>query len=354
MRRSALLRKQPLMKSWCRRGHLLWRAVGTLAAWGLHPRAVGALGSALAVSGHLALARADESELPPEVGYNYGAVEGARGGALGGALRAFGNSTDAVFTNPANMAAGELYHIGAVGEFWPEARRYLFGAAVVDSLTGRVAGGLGGYYMTQDPDGIDRSGGEGRLALAFPFSEKFMLGATGKYLQLRQDGPGPFGRDPFSGGLRRRSFAKTFSVDLGATVTPTKGFSIGLLGANLTNPAHGLLPLNVGGGIGVGSRTFTLEADVLGDFTTWNRNTVRAMAGFELLVADAVPLRLGYRYDDGAESHAISAGLGYVDRSFSAAVSGRRIVAGDAATAVFVSLTYHLESAEMGLGDADF
>ena len=78
--------------------------------------------------------------------------------------------------------------------------------------------------------------------------------------------------------------------------------------------------------------------------------TVRAMVGFELVVAETYPLRAGYRYDEGAATHSLSLGAGYVDRSFAAELAVRREVIGDrvsegnAATAIVLGFRYHLES----------
>lgn len=71
---------------------------------------------------------------------------------------------------------------------------------------------------------------------------------------------------------------------------------------------------------------------------------MRAMAGAEYLISGSVPLRAGYRYDAGAESHALSAGVGYVERSFSADAAVRRVVSGDKATAIVIGVTLHLEA----------
>ena len=147
-------------------------------------------------------ARADPSDLPPEVGHNYGQIETPRTTAMNGALRAFANSTDALFVNPAGMPVARVYHIGALAQVWPEAARQSYGAAVVDSVvsSSRVAGGLGGTWTLQDPDGIDRTSTDLRFALAYPFSEQFFVGAGMRYLWLEQNGYGPLGRSAASGG----------------------------------------------------------------------------------------------------------------------------------------------------------
>jgi hypothetical protein len=237
--------------------------------------------------------------------------------------------------------------LGGTAQFSPEAKRSSYGGGVVDSITNRLAGGLGGQYLIQDQNGLGRVGGDVRLALAMPFSDKAFVGLAGRHLWLRQDGEGPLGDSLASGGLEDRHMVREFSFDAGATVMPTRGLAFSFVGNNLTNPEHGLLPISASGGVGVGSRDFTIEVDVLGDFRTWDRATVRAMGGGELLIADHYPIRLGYRFDQGLESHAISGGLGYIDRSMSASVSLRRSISGESYTAIFLGFEYHLESTDL-------
>ena len=135
-------------------------------------------------------AHAEPSSLPPEVGYNYGEIETPRVAATSGALRAFANSIDSLFVNPAGMASSRVYHIGALAQIWPEASRQSYGAGAVDSVvsSSRLAGGIGGAWTRQDPEGIDRRSTDLRVALAYPFSDQFSVGAGIRYLWLKQNG----------------------------------------------------------------------------------------------------------------------------------------------------------------------
>lgn len=303
-------------------------------------------------------ARADASSLVPEVGYDYGEVETARSAAMGGALRALGNGVTGLYLNPANMALTRVYHLMALAQIWPEARRQTYGAAAVDSVTGRLAGGAGGNYGVLDPDGVDRKWTDARVAIAFPLSDRFYAGITGKYLKLRESG---YPRTGFglptsyaSGGLAQDPIVDGFTFDAGITVKPADALFIGVIGSNLTNAGDGLRPLSLGGGIGYGTSDITAEGDLVADFTTFtnaagsNRTTTRAMLGFEYLAGDHYPLRLGYRYDQGQSSHAISGGVGYVDPQFSVDVGLRRTIGvkdpyGPVTTFV-IDLQYFIES----------
>jgi hypothetical protein len=314
-------------------------------------------------------ARADKSTLSPSVGYDYGEVASGRSTAMGGAMRALGNGTTALYSNPANVALTRVYHLQALAAIWPESRRQSYGATAVDSVTSRLAGGVGAHFNFMDSDGVNRKWTDIRLALAFPFSDKFYAGVSGRYIKLSQEGGFRLNSaiggatDLAAGGLRDQSIVDTFSFDAGLTVRPTSSVAIGLVGSNLTNPGHGFLPTSVGGGVGFGTSDFTVEADLLGDFSSYAhadgsiRSSMRAMLGAEYLAANHYPLRLGYRYDQGVKSHALSGGIGYIDTQFAVELGVRRTVSGpeaaSPATAVVVEVQYFLESSGMTRSPAD-
>jgi opacity protein-like surface antigen len=322
---------------------------------------------ALAVLSSAKMVRAEPSDLVPEAGFNYGEIETGRSAALGGAVRALGNAVTGLYANPANIALTRVYHIQGLAQIWPEARRQTYGASAVDSVTGRLAGALGAHYGVLDPDGVGRKWTDVRLALGFPVSERFYAGVTGKYLNVRDTG---FPRAGYglphsyaSAGLADAPIVEGFTFDAGITVKPTNALFIGVVGSNLTNSGHGFQPLTLGGGIGFGNNDITAEFDVVADFTTYtkadgsNRTTLRALAGFEYLAGDHFPLRIGYRYDDRASTHAISGGVGYIDPQFSIDLSIRRTVAGKEpfgpVTSVVVDLQYFLESTGMTRNTVD-
>jgi hypothetical protein len=298
--------------------------------------------------------RAEPSKLPPELGYNYSELELPRTAAMGGALRAFSNSLEALQNNPANLAATRVYHIGAGAQFWTNANRQTYGVSIVDSVVSRsrLAGGISANWLFQDPDGVDRQNLDARFGLALPVSDKLLVGASGRYLDLSEGGY-PRGRAVLppsvaSGGLADENIVKDITFDAGISVRPAPGLAISLVGQNLTNPGHGFLPLLFGGGVGYGTNQFTIEFDLVGDFTTYDDTSLRGMGGFEFLAAGQYPIRIGYRYDDGQGNHALSGGVGYAAREFAFDVSLRRILGDEGLTAFFIGLKYHVES--LGIG----
>ena len=157
-----------------------------------------------------------------------------------------------------------------------------------------------------------------------------------------------------SSGLSGDPIVDGVTFDAGITVKPSDSLFIGLVGANLSNPGHGLEPTMLGGGVGYGTNDITAEVDVVADFTTFtnadgsSRTNWRTMAGFEFLAADHYPLRIGYRYDKNQSTHAISGGLGYIDPQFSVDVAVRHTLAGSDPfgpfTSVVIDLQYFVES----------
>ena len=308
----------------------------------------GAAAHALAIMIGTAEAHAEPSTTSPEQGYELGEVQSPRAVGMGGALNALGVSTSGLYLNPANMALARVYHFEGLGSFAPEARRQSFGGAIVDSVLnrGHLAGGVGANWTTMDADGIHRSWTDVRAGIGYPLGDYLAVGITGRYLRVDQSiASGPFGQSLVSDGTAGKPIFNQVTFDAGATLSLGESFRASVVGHNLTNPGTGLAPTTVAGGIGYFTRSFAIEGDGLVDFTTWTKTRGRLMAGGEVFLADRYALRGGYRYDDGMKTHAVSAGLGYIDKRWSIELSGRRDVAGDhPATLLTMSLRYFYDS----------
>ena len=296
-----------------------------------------------------ATAQADGTELAPPVAYNYGDRETPRRAARGGLLRAAGNSATAVFQNPASMLSTRVYHLEGLAQPTPEAARQIYAGAIVDSVTGRLAGGVSVAGGVVDPNGFDRSLLDARVALAYPLGDAIGAGITGRYLKVNQQGLGVFGDSKVSGGLvepegGRSPLVDGFSFDAGLNARLGNALRLGVAGQNLTYPGHGLAPTTLGGGLAYAAMDFTFEVDGLADFTSYADTTARIMAGGEYLLGDHFPLRLGYRYDQGSSSSAISGGLGYIGTEVAVEAAVRRSLDDTPATTLVFSLAYFLES----------
>lgn len=291
-------------------------------------------------------ASADPSKLAPNVGYGYGEIETARSGGIAGAVRSVGSSTTGLFANPATMAMSKVYHLEGIVNIWPEAVRQTYGVGAVDSVgssTG-LAGGIGAAYSIQDPQGVDRKATDVRIGVAYPISDKFFVGITPKYLRLEQNGQGPFGPSLASGGLANEAIVNSWSFDAGLGLRLGDSFTLGVLGTNLTNPGHSFAPTSAGGGLGFSTRELSISADFVADFDTYQATKTRAMVGGEFLAGGHIPIRAGYRFDDGQKNHSISGGLGYLDRSFGVNVAYRRTLDKEASSTIFFGVQFFVES----------
>jgi len=300
-------------------------------------------------------AGADPSPLDPEIGHNYSELETPRMTAMGGAMRASSNSLSALYSNPANMAIAKVYHVGAFAQIQPEARRQTYGGAIVDSLisSSGLAGGAGGSWTMQDRDGIDRQWMDIRFGLAMPLGDIIYLGLGGRYITLQQNGVGPLGQSYASGGIRGSNIIQTITIDAGITVRATPELKFAITGNNLTSLDTALFPLLAGLGASYDTDDFSISADLTMESRTYDKIMLRARTGGEILFADQVMVRLGYRFDQGPDSHAVCGGLGYVNKLFSIDASVRRSVAGPSYTAITFGISGHIESMSLGASSPD-
>jgi hypothetical protein len=316
----------------------------------------------------------DPTRLPSQVIYNYGENETTRSAAMGGALRALGNGTSAVHLNPADMVETRVYHVGALAQVTPEreAQRYIFGGSVVDSVTGKLAGSISVMGGWIDPRSVHRSLLDVRVALAYPITDWLFFGLGGRYLKLNQSPvKAPFPCDYVAGGLvttadgspdasapppcsssmgaskssaSRYSLVNELTFDAGLTVKLANSVYLAAVGQNLTYPNNSLLPTTVGGGIGYGNPNLSVEVDGLADLTAWGKPKARMMVGGEYLIADHAPVRLGYRFDQGAKLHTLSVGAGYIGNEFSIEATVKRTLSNPGATTLLFSLEYFFEA----------
>jgi hypothetical protein len=301
--------------------------------------------SALGLLALTGTAYADPSSTTPEQGYDLGDIQHPRSLALGGADTAMGTSTSAVLHNPANLPFSRVYHFEGLGTWNPEAGRQSYGGAIADSSTSRVTGGLAATYNIMDPDGAKRTWLDVRTAAAYPLGDKLAIGLAGRYLRLESPpGFGPFGASRISGGTPDAAALNAITFDAGITVAPITGLKVGVVGRNLTNPGVGYAPTLLSSGVGFNMGIFSIEADFMLDFTTFNKVKTRSMLGVELFLADHFPIRGGYRYDDGMKVHSGSLGAGYVDKRFSIEASVRRDFAQNPSTMISVGLRYFLDT----------
>jgi long-subunit fatty acid transport protein len=278
---------------------------------------------------------------------------GARPLALGEAYRAIATGNDAIYFNPAGLPTLKRYALEGHYLMNLADENHQADISLVDSKTNPLAVGLA--YTFQGKELTKRSTFEhtATLAVAYPIFEKlWSVGAGFKYKNVS---------DAIAG-----NYLNALSADLGMLSEIPGGLSFAAVGYNIipirsAESAHvpisaafagawDLGPLSAllfGGTPGFGviqtaagvpkTPTFgdmrgpldglTLSFDWLINFETLYGAKSRISGGIEYLVADLVPLRAGYVYDqvtaeqDGADPNRVSVGAGFIVPYFGLDVS---------------------------------
>ncbi|MEM8609141.1 MAG: hypothetical protein AAGF92_18710 [Myxococcota bacterium] len=277
--------------------------------------AIAALGAAL-VCAHPTEAHA-QTEAPP--GFSQATdpslvpedtLETAYTLGLGTGVRAAATGTAALALNTSNMGATRGYHIEAFSQLIPgDGDTYwTIGSSVTDSATSkRIALGtsMRGVFSGTDRqyDGWDWRTGVGIQAIP-----QLGLGLGVRWARLRSK--------TFEGQRTGPTF-NGVTLDASLTVTPLPILKIAGLGYNLVKTNSSLAPQMAGGSIAiVPVESFTAGADVLVDLSTFEKNELLIGFGAEFIASERVPLRIGYRRDNGRSFNQITAGAGYLQGRF--------------------------------------
>jgi hypothetical protein len=245
---------------------------------------------------------------------------GTRALGMGQAGRADARANQGPLLNPSGMSLARLYTLEGAYQMITKNGGDLFHASVVDSTSGfNLAGGLYYNYRSNAPAGLTRfSGHEGGVALSFPFGGHVMLGVTGKYFRLSQDGASSSG----------------VTMDAGVTVRPFSIVTLAAVGYNLRDIDLGpLAPLALGYGVAVRPLPdFVLLVDGYHDFTRGDptRGVLTTVAGgAEFSFAQRAVLRAGGGRDGLSDRGFVTGGLAAVAEIGALEVSVRQDVSGD-------------------------
>ena len=280
-----------------------------------------------------ATAHAQESAtLPPADDY-----ETTRGMAMGLGARASAVSTSALASNPANLALGRLYHVESVVGYVPQLTNFTFGAGIADSFSAPVALGVQYRYILGNGQ-YGHSGMDGRVGLAYAFSEAFSVGVSGRYHSFAREGQ--------QEGDTRGPYAEGVNFDVSLRLTPVEGLHIAAIGQNLIEYGTPYVARLVGGSI---SYTFenvlTLAVDGFADLSTFhnadgNLRPEMLLGGAAEVFTGEIPICAGYFYDSGRGIHYVTAGVGYVRPEFAVDVAWRQQIVGDDDTWLTLSFRY--------------
>jgi len=281
---------------------------------------------------------------------------GTRALGMGEALRANAAGAAGPLLNPAGMSLSKGYVIEASYGFRIEDLGHHAFVSVVDSVTARVAAGLFYEYIHTNPElGFNWAGGtvptakltrEGHVAglsLSMALADRFLIGATIKYLHFDTTAPLPEGTVPSSLTL---DSLNGVTFDVGVLIKAHPKFNLAVTGMNLWDHGSRETPASLGLGLAfIPIQQLSIDFDAVVNFTGYKtpvytdstdtvvksfdfKATARLGPGAEWLIAGKVPLRVGVIYDTGLTSTYVTGGLGYFGQSWAIDLSYRGKVSG--------------------------
>lgn len=277
------------------------------------------------------------------------AAETTRGLATGTGLRSSAISSSALAYNTAALPLGGLYHIEGNLDFQPSNKVFGLGAAVVDSVTSKLAAGISfrGFISSADTSDENRRDFDGidvYLGLGYPLGEAVSLGLAGRYNNFWRS-------DVFVDDFENETdtedvtLAKGLNLDASLRIMPANNLQFALLAYNVVYDKRDspYVPVMVGGSFSFNIDKYaTLGLDGLADVTSFDGVQFLVGAGGEYFISGVVPIRLGYRFDTGRKQHDVTGGVGYTDRHFGVDLSLRQRVAGGDETRLMAALRFYV------------
>lgn len=261
---------------------------------------------------------------------------GVRALSLGEAYRAIATGNDAIYMNPAGLAVIPRYSPELHYSFNLDAEDHQFDLSVVDSKTSAVAGGIAYTFQGRELTRRQTLQHTATVGVAYSFLPQLLSAGVGiKYVNISDAVVG--------------NYLNALSADLGLLATLPGGVSLAAVGYNLIPINARDVPLSAGFGVawdlgplsslifgggpvfgpvpnaaGIPTPTppgnprgplsnFVLSADWYINFFTFYGPQNRVSVGWEYLLFDMVPLRLGYQWDQARDNdHLLSAGAGFI------------------------------------------
>ena len=254
-----------------------------------------------------------------------------RGAGLANALVASATGTAAVWHNPAAIADAIMYAIDAAYRFQNNDSTHGFQVNLLDMKSNPYVGAQIGYiYEYSKVNGTAQHYNHIRLGLGVPLATDMVsLGVSGSYENIRRDG---------------KQVLSMGTMDVGLVVRPVKSLSLAIVASNLFVGRYAdMMPRMISAGIAFNSldlglnlmfeTAFNLSAEDI-------KKTGSFGVGFEYVLKNMFPIRLGYRYEMTDQQHVLAAGLAFRD-------SGGRL-------GIDVSYQHHFEPSNNDLFQAGF
>jgi hypothetical protein len=252
-------------------------------------------------------------------------LETTYGLAMGSGARAGATAISALAYNTSNMAAVNTYHVEAFSQIIPGSKSnggtyWTIGSSVADSTTSKKIAMGTSFRGVFSGEGRQYDGWDWRSGIGIQAIPQLGLGIGFRWAKLKSN--------RFEGQRLGPSF-DGITLDASITITPIPWLKIAGLGYNLIKTHSSLAPQMAGGSAALTPvESFSIGGDVLFDFTTFETTELIAGAGMSYIAGEMVPLRFGYRRDQGRNLNQITAGAGFTKGKVGAEAALRQDIGG--------------------------
>lgn len=287
----------------------------------------------------------DPSNVPSE-----DTLETTYGLAMGSGARAGAIGTSALAYNTSNMAAVPAYHVEAFSQIVPGSKSnggtyWTIGSSVADSTTSKKIAMGTSFRGVFSGEGRRYSGWDWRSGIGVQAIPQLGIGIGFRWGRLGSDWSSePCPSDSESCPVRVGPYFDGITIDASMTITPIPWLKLSGLGYNLVKTYSSLAPQMAGGSVSLTPiESFTMGGDVLVDLTTFQKNEIIAGGGLSYVAGEMVPLRFGYRRDNGRNLNQITAGAGFNKGKIGAEMALRQDIRGNKETYLLFMFRYAVE-----------
>lgn len=264
-------------------------------------------------------------------------LETAYGLGMGAGVRAGATAISALAYNTSNMAAVSTYHVEAFSQIVPGSKSqggtyWTIGSSVADSTTAKKIAMGTSFRGVFSGENRRYSGWDWRSGIGIQAIPQVAIGVGVRWGRLNAD--------RYEGQRLGPSF-DGITMDASMTITPIPWLKVAGLGYNLIKTYSPLAPQMAGGSVALTPiEAFSVGGDILFDFTTFQKNEMIAGAGLSYIAGEMVPLRVGYRRDNGRNLNQVTAAAGFNKGKIGAEFALRQDIGGRKETYMLVMFRF--------------
>ncbi|MFW2390038.1 MAG: hypothetical protein ACN4G0_17000 [Polyangiales bacterium] len=252
-------------------------------------------------------------------------LETTYGLGMGSGVRAGATAVSALAYNTSNLAAVSTYHAEVFSQVIPGSKSnggtyWTIGSSVTDSTTSKKIAMGTSFRGIFSGEGRRYDGWDWRSGIGFQIIPQISIGVGFRWARLNSS--------RFEGQRLGPSF-DGITIDASMTITPLPWLKVAGLGYNLVKTYSSLAPQMAGGSVALTPvESFTIGGDMLFDFTTFQKTELIAGAGISYIAGELVPLRFGYRRDQGRNLNQLTAAAGFTKGKIGVEAALRQDIAG--------------------------